>query len=84
MTLKDYRPRLSVEVPHETAERLRETIPHGLQKRIFNRMADNLLDLIDKYGQGVIACILDDSLSLEEIMSLLMKNEGKDKGPNKT
>lgn len=76
--MTDYRPRISIDTSEELAERLRESIPHGLKKRIFNRMASNLVALVDKYGQDVLSIFLDGSLSLEEVMSLLSKRDEKE------
>ena len=71
------RPRLSVEITYEQRLRLSSCITqHGLQRAVFSKMIDNLCDMIEKYGEGVLACVLDDDLSVEELMKLLLKGKG--------
>ena len=70
------RPRLSIEITPEQQIRLRNCITqHGLQRAIFSKMIDNLCGVVEKYGEGVLACVLDDQLEIEELMKLLLKSK---------
>lgn len=70
----EYRPRLSVEIPEEYSTKLRKYLTHGMQKRIFQRMTGNLVRLLEKYGEGVVAaCVLDNEIRLEDLMNVLLK-----------
>lgn len=74
MLTKSYRPRLTVEISEEQKIRLdRYLSQHGIRKPIFGRIVDNLCDLVEKYGENVLGCILGDDLTVEELMKILLK-----------
>lgn len=76
----EYRPRLSVEIPEEYSTKLRKYLTHGMQKRIFQRMTGNLVKLLEKYGEGIVAaCVLDNEIMLEDLMNILLKPDNEDK-----
>jgi hypothetical protein len=71
--MQKHRPRLSIEIPEDYYFKLQRFLTHGMRKRLYVRMTGNLIKLIEKYGEGVVACTLDDSLSLEDLMKLLLR-----------
>lgn len=74
MLTKSYRPRLTVEISEEQKIRLDRCLSqHGIRKPIFSRIVDNLCDLVEKYGENVLGCILGDDLTVEELMKILLK-----------
>jgi len=46
-----------------------------LQRAVFSKMIDNLCGVVEKYGEGVLACVLDDQLTVEELMKLLLRQK---------
>lgn len=68
---KDYIPRLSVEISEETYRRMQDRIPWGLRAKVMTILLEDLLDLIEKHGNLVIAAILNRQITAKEVMKEL-------------
>lgn len=78
MPIKEYRPRLSIDIEDETlCFKLRNYLPYGTQKIIFNIILSDLILLIEKFGANrVLAAICERDVDLTKLcrMSLGDKN----------
>lgn len=60
-------PRLSVEITEEQEKKLRELIPHGLKKHIFQQIVDDLIVVLeDENPYKIAGAIIDKKLRLEQ------------------
>jgi len=69
----EYAPRLSVEVSAETYQRLTNRIPWGLKGKIMVILLEDLLDLVEKHGDIVLAALINRSLSARQVVKGLDK-----------
>lgn len=78
----EYTPRLSVAIDEEDALALRNHLPIGFQKVIFNLIVKDLIALFKKYGANqVIAAFCNKDLDLTTICKLsLGGKDGNDTG----
>jgi hypothetical protein len=66
--MTDYRPRLSIEISQEKAQKLRKYLPHGQQKVVFNLVIDDLINLFEEFGAGkVIGAFVCRDITLKDI-----------------
>jgi len=63
-----YRSRLSIEISQEQDFRKRRLLPHGVQKIIFNILLDEILDLIEEKGLGVLGPVMNKGMKLTEVL----------------
>ena len=49
---REKRPRLSVDISQELQDKLRREIPWGLMSHVFRKMAEGLLELLERAGPG--------------------------------
>uniref|UniRef100_A0A6M3JD02 Uncharacterized protein n=1 Tax=viral metagenome TaxID=1070528 RepID=A0A6M3JD02_9ZZZZ len=63
-----YTPRLSVEISEETYLRMQNRIPWGLKSKIMVILLEDLLDLIEKHGNIVLAAIIDRTISSQQVI----------------
>ena len=54
---KDYRPRISVDLSVEQAQRLREVIPWGSMSKTFNIIVDDLIEIMEIGGTDALAAL---------------------------
>ncbi len=82
MSTADYKPRLSVVIDEEDFLSLRQHLPIGFQKVIFNLIVKDLIALFNKYGSNqVIAAFCNKDLDLTTICRLNIGDKnGNDKG----
>jgi len=66
----DYRPRLAAEIRPDQADRLKEILPHGLQKPLMQAIVDGIIELYDKGGLEALAAISTKYISLTQISTL--------------
>jgi len=80
----EYAPRLSVEVSEETYRRLTNHIPWGLKGKIMVILLEDLLDLVEKHGDIVLAALINRSLSARQVvkgLDKLIKDKEESDGP---
>lgn len=65
-----YTPRLSIELTEEQQARLSKLIPWGHKRALFSTVVDGLINLIEEYGQPMIAVIISGKLSVAELIDL--------------
>jgi len=71
----DYLPRLTLDLRVDQIEKLRELIPHGLKKRIFIFIVDDLIEILESEnkqlflgGMAAREIKLEDWLKVEKIV----------------
>ena len=74
--MNTYRSRLMIDVTPELLDRVRNTIPHGLRGQLYTAILEDILDLIDKEGEIIIALMIRRKLSVTDVSSTL--KEGLD------
>lgn len=65
----DYTPRLSVEISEETYIRMQNRIPWGLKSKVMAILLEDLLDLIEKHGDIVLAAVISRTISAQQIIT---------------
>lgn len=81
--ITDYRPRFTFEISEETNRRcLRLLGMYGTKKAVFGPILEDLLDLIEEHGLGVVAMIIDKSTRPRDIFPILQipEKETKENG----
>ena len=74
-----YVPRISIDITPEMQTRLQRLLPWGLRGKLFLVMVEDILDLIEEHGEGVVALLITKRLKAR---TLLMKElEDGAKGP---
>ena len=58
MPEKEYRPRLTVEITEEQARKLRDYVPWGIRKALFQALLDDILANIEQHGEVFLSAIL--------------------------
>jgi hypothetical protein len=62
-----YRPRLSTELRPDQFERLKQILPHGVQKPLFEAIVDGIITLYDKGGYPAIGAIISGHISVTQL-----------------
>lgn len=70
----DYRPRLSIEISHEQSMAMRDLIPWGLRRQLFDIIVNDVIRLTRKHGHLFIAAVLEQKIKLEDYSSLEVPN----------
>jgi len=65
----EYTPRLSVEISEETHIRMQNRIPWGLKSKVMVILLEDLLDLIEKHGDIVLAAIINRTISSQQVIT---------------
>ncbi len=63
-----WRPRLSVELSDKLYKRLQDSIPWGLRTILITTLLEDVLDMIDKQGDIVIAFFIKKKLRAEDLI----------------
>ena len=66
----DWRPRLSVEITEEQSRALRDLIPWGLRRQLFQTIVDDIIRLARLHGHTFIAAVLSADIKFEDYTSL--------------
>ena len=73
MPYTDYRPRLSIEISSETKAKISKLMPHGTQKLVFQLIIDDLLDLMELHGSGmVIGAFINRDIQLKDLIKTMI------------
>jgi len=73
-----YTPRLSVEISEETYLRMQNRIPWGLKSKVMVILLEDLLDLVEKHGDIVLAAIINRTISAQQVVKGLDKTIKKE------
>jgi hypothetical protein len=73
MPKDEYVPRISVEVSEEQQIRFANAIPWGLRSRVLAILVEDLLSLVEKEGNIVIAALVERAIGIEEVVKLPRK-----------
>ena len=68
--LKEWSPRLTVEVTEEQYKKLSRLIPWGIKRQLFSVIIDDIIRLLGTHGQEFLAAVLSKSIKLEEYSSI--------------
>ena len=72
----DYKPRFSFEISFEQKKRAdRYLAQHGLRKALFNKILDDVLDLIEDHGGVAIGVIMSDQVKPREVLPSMKEAE---------
>jgi len=74
--MKDYRPRLSVDLTEEQYNRLSALIPWGLKQKLFSTIVDDLITVIEKHGNSAVAAIIGRAVKSGEYLLTERKEDG--------
>lgn len=75
---EDYKPKFSFEISEELKTRANNLLStYGLRKSVMTPILEDLLDLIEKYGQVVVGVILDGKAKPREVIPIMKKAERK-------
>lgn len=66
MTVKPYRPRLIIDVSEEQLRSLQELIKWGNRNEFFCVIVDDVIRLLEKYGEFFIAAVLAKDVKMED------------------
>jgi hypothetical protein len=53
-----YRPRLSVEISPAQQKILQQWLDHGMQKRLFNIIIDDVIAMLNEHGREFLAAVM--------------------------
>lgn len=84
MTANVHRPRLSVEISPEQQIKLQKFLDHGMQKKLFNIIVDDVIKMIEKHGRNFLAAVILHKLSYTEYNTLEIPEtkDGKPEQPS--
>ena len=75
----DYKPRFSFEITEAQRKRADSLLStYGIRKNVFSPILDDLLDLLEEYGQVIVGVLLDEQAKPRDIIPSLRK--AKEKG----
>jgi len=75
----DYRPRLSIEIPQEKHDRLRQLLPHGTMKIVFNLIVEDLIDVLEKHGAGkVVGAFIERDITIKNLLRMRLEESDGD------
>ena len=73
------KPRLSIELTQEQADKLKSLFPHGTKKIVFGLIVDDLLDILSTHGAGkVIGAFIHRQITLADLLSMREVKDGDD------
>ena len=70
METKIHRPRLSVEISPEQQLALQKFLDHGMQKKLFNIIIDDVIKMLKLHGRTFLAAVIMHKLSYQEYTTL--------------
>jgi len=79
----EYRPRLSVEISPKQQLALQKHLDHGMQKKVFNIIVDDVINMLELHGRNFLAAVILHKLSYSEFTSLEIDKKPVLKGTKK-
>ena len=73
-----HRPRLSVEITPEQQLALQRYLDHGMQKRLFTIIVDDVIRMCEEHGRNFLAAVILKEVSYDNYTTLELK-DGKSK-----
>ena len=70
MTTNIHRPRLSVEISAEQQLALQKHLDHGMQKKLFNIVINDVIKMLEIHGRNFLAAVVLHRLSYQDYNSL--------------
>jgi hypothetical protein len=74
METKIHRPRLSVEITPEQQLALQKFLDHGMQKKLFNIIVDDVIRMLKQHGRNFLAAVIMHKLSYQDYGTLEIPN----------
>ena len=59
-------PRLNIDITDEQAEMLREKVPYGFRRRLYQKITDQVLVMLERGGMSALYGYLDGKRGLDE------------------
>jgi hypothetical protein len=76
MSDQEYRPRLTLDIPEETLNKLRSLIPWGIRSQLFTVIINDLNDIMEENGAGfVTGALLQRDITLKDIIQIELKED---------
>jgi hypothetical protein len=76
MSGDNYKPRIAFDITEEQQQRANKYLAiYGVRRAVLSVILDDLLDLIENYGQAAVGLILDHSAKPREILPSMQKAE---------
>lgn len=76
-----YVPRISIDITPEMQQRMQRLLPWGLRGRLFLVIVEDILDLIEEHGEGVVALLVAKRIKARSLLFKELEDEkagGKD------
>jgi len=70
LTTNIHRPRLSVEISAEQQLALQKHLDHGMQKKLFNIVINDVIKMLEIHGRNFLAAVVLHRLSYQDYNSL--------------
>jgi len=68
-------PRFTISVTPEQYWKIKNHLPYGMQRALFNIIIDDMIKMIDTYGEHFIIALLQKEISYRTIMERYQKGE---------
>lgn len=68
MPKTDSKPRLTIEVTSEQYNVLKQYIEHGMQRRVFSIIINDVVEMLNMYGEYFIIALLEKKISYRNFM----------------
>jgi len=68
--VREYRPRLSIEITEDQASALSRLIPWGAKNELFRAIIEDVISLLEEHGAIIIAAILTKRLKVDDLESV--------------
>lgn len=69
------RPRLSIEISQEQADKLRSLFTWGQMRPFFSAIVEGFIPLIEKYGESFMLLVVKGDLDMETMVRLFGKED---------
>ena len=63
-----YRPRLTIEITEEQFKSIQKLFPHGFQKPFWGKIADEVIDLVERGGTEALALIIAGAIRPSQVL----------------
>lgn len=74
------KPRLTVELTEEQYAKLRKHIEHGMQRKLFSIVVDDIIQMMERYGEMFILALLHHKITYRKLVEEYVARNGIDDG----